>query len=122
MARILAPLLLLGLGSCFMGQVTVDEDLDPQAISQLQAGKSTDADVMLLLGAPNKVVELGNKSAWLYQSQNTKQMGMWLLIFGAYGEDTQFDRCWVFFDENGILSHYGDNLNAASAEYHLSGS
>jgi len=105
-----------------MGQAKVDENLDPQAISQLQAGKSTSADVLRLLGAPSEVIELGNKSAWLYQSQNTKQMGLWLLVYGSYGEDTQFDRCWVFFNENGMLTHYGDNLNADSAEYHLSGS
>jgi len=122
MAKLLAPLLLLGLGSCFMGQVTVDEDLDPQAIAQLQAGKSTAADVLQLLGAPSEVVELGNKSAWLYQSQNTKQMGLYMLVFGAYGEDTQFDRAWVFFDEDGTLTHFGENRNAASSEYHLSGS
>ena len=105
-----------------MGQATVDEDINPQAIAQLQAGKSSSTDVLQLMGAPSQVIELGNKSAWLYQSQNTKQMGLWLIVFGSYGEDTQFDRCWVFFDENGTLTHFGDNLNATSAEYHLSGS
>lgn len=105
-----------------MGQATVDEDLDPQAIAQLEAGKSTSTDVLQLMGAPSQVIELGNKSAWLYESQNTKQMGLWLIVFGSFGQDTQFDRCWVFFDDHGTLTHLGDNLNATSAEYHLSGS
>jgi len=121
MARLLALLPLLLLGSCFMGQATLDQPLDPQAIAQLEAGRSTDADVVRLLGAPNDVVELGNKSAWLYQSSNTKQMGLWLLVFGSYGQDTQSDRCWVFFDDQGTVSHFGSTLQFDDAEYSLSG-
>ncbi|MHC4822516.1 MAG: outer membrane protein assembly factor BamE domain-containing protein [Planctomycetota bacterium] len=123
MIRFLAFLVLLTtLGSCYMGQATLDQDLDPQAIAQLQAGTSSASDVVRLLGAPNQVVELGDKSAWLYQSQNTKQMGLWLLVFGAYGEDSQTDRCWVFFDASGTLTHFGASLHADQAEYNLIGS
>lgn len=105
-----------------MGQAKLDQPLDPAAIAQLQPGVSNAGDVVELLGAPNKVVELGNKSAWLYEFQHTKQMGLWLLIFGSYGVDTQADRCWVFFDAQGTLTHFGATLNADKAEYHLSGS
>lgn len=123
MTRFLVILALITpLGSCFMGQATLDQDLDPQAIAQLQAGTSDANDVVRLLGAPNQVVELGDKSAWLYQSRNTKQMGLWLLVFGAYGEDSQTDRCWVFFDASGTLTHFGASLHADQAEYSLLGS
>ena len=114
--------LVLPLCACYMGQATFDQELDPKAIAQLQAGKSTASDVVELLGAPNQVVELGDKSAWLYESQSTKHMGLWLLVFGAYGADTQADRCWVFFDADGNLTHVGASLHADQAEYHLLGS
>lgn len=104
-----------------MGQATLDQPLDPEAIAQLQAGRSSDSDVVRLLGAPNAVVELGDKSAWLYESSNTKQMGLWLLVFGTYGQDTQSDRCWVFFDTQGIVTHFGSSLHFDDAEYSLSG-
>jgi outer membrane protein assembly factor BamE (lipoprotein component of BamABCDE complex) len=121
-AILLLPILLLATPSCYLGQATVDAPLDGQAIAQLEVGQSTANDVTRLLGAPNQVVELGTGSAWLYQAQNGKQMGIWLLIFGAFGQDTRSDRCWVFFNEAGILTHVGTTLEADQAEYHLAGS
>lgn len=114
-------ILLLTLGACYMGQATTDRNIDPGAVAQLQPGTSNASDVVALLGAPNQVVELGDKSAWLYESRNTKHMGLWLVVFGAYGADTQADRCWVFFDADGTLTHVGASLHADQAEYHLSG-
>ncbi len=123
MHRFVALLTLpLVLGSCFMGQTTLDHPLAADAIAQLQVGQSTQEDVSRLLGAPNQVVELGDKSAWLFSYQNTKQMGLWLLLYGSYGQDTQSDRCWVFFDENGVLRNIGVSLDASQSSYHLSGS
>jgi len=123
MLRHLLPLLLLlTCGSCYMGQATQDQVLDSTAIEQLQPGQHAAGDVVRLLGAPNEVVELGDGSAWLYQSINAKSMGMWLILFGAFGTDNQSDRCWVFFNSAGILTHYGASFNAEDAEYHLSGS
>lgn len=122
MHRLLLPLLLLTFGSCYMGQATQDQELDPSAIEQLEPGQHTAADVVRLLGAPNEVVELGSGSAWLYQSTNAKSMGLWLLVFGTFGTDHQSDRCWVFFDQNAKLTHFGATFNADDAEYHVSGS
>jgi len=121
MYRFLLPLLLLACTSCYMGQATEDQYLDPAAVEQLQPGQHSAGDVVRLLGAPNQVVELGNGSAWLYKASNAKSMGLWLLVFGTYGSDTQSDRCWVFFNETGTLTHLGATFNADTAEYHVSG-
>ncbi|MDP7062327.1 MAG: outer membrane protein assembly factor BamE [Planctomycetota bacterium] len=121
MLRFLLPLLLLLCNSCYLGEIAQDQPLDPEAISQLQPGTNTASDVVRLLGAPNQVVELGDGSAWLYQATNAKSMGLWLLVVGSYGNDAQADRCWVFFDSNGILTHYGATLNANTSEYSISG-
>jgi outer membrane protein assembly factor BamE (lipoprotein component of BamABCDE complex) len=122
MPRFLLPLLLLPFCSCYMGQATQDQQLDPQAVEQLVPGQHTAADVVRLLGAPNQVVELGDGSAWLYQATNVKSMGLWLLVFGSFGSDQQSDRCWVFFDKDSTLTHLGANFYADNTEYHISGS
>ena len=83
--------------------------------------KGTADDVTRLLGAPNQVVELGTGSAWLYQAQQGKQMGLWLVAFGAFGQDTRSDRCWVFLDEAGRLTHIGSTLAYDQAEYRILG-
>ncbi|MGB0685289.1 MAG: hypothetical protein ACPGQD_03745 [Planctomycetota bacterium] len=109
------------LPSCYLGQATVDEPLDATAIARLEPGTSTADDVTRLLGAPNQVVELGTGSAWLYQAQQGKQMGLWLVAFGAFGQDTRSDRCWVFLDEAGRLTHIGSTLAYDQAEYRILG-
>ena len=117
-----STLLLLALlcGSCVMSEMTIGQPLESSAISQLQPNHSSAQDVADLLGAPNEVVELGNKSAWLYEAQKERLAGIFLLVFGTSGQDTQFDRCWVFFDENGLLTHIASSLEANNAEYKLS--
>jgi len=103
-----------------MAEMTIGQPLESSAISQLQPNHSSAQDVADLLGAPNEVVELGNKSAWLYEAQKERLAGIFLLVFGTSGQDTQFDRCWVFFDENGLLTHIASSLEANNAEYKLS--
>ena len=115
-------LLLLSLlcGSCVMSEMTIGQPLELSAISQLQPNHSSAQDVADLMGAPNQVVELGNKSAWLYEAQKERLAGIFLLVFGTFGQEKQFDRCWVFFDENGLLTHIASSLEASTAEYNLS--
>jgi outer membrane protein assembly factor BamE (lipoprotein component of BamABCDE complex) len=117
-----STLLLLALlcGSCVMSEMTIGQPLESSAISQLQPNHSSAQDVADLLGAPNQVIELGNKSAWLYEAQKKRIAGIFLLVFGTSGQDTQFDRCWVFFDENSLLTHIASSLESGTAEYNLS--
>ncbi|MBC8368732.1 MAG: outer membrane protein assembly factor BamE [Planctomycetes bacterium] len=107
-------------GSCVMSEMTIGQPLESSAISQLQPNHSSAHDVADLMGAPNQIVELGNKSAWLYEAQKERRAGLFILVFGTYGQDKQFDRCWVFFDENGLLTHIASSLESSTAEYNLS--
>jgi hypothetical protein len=106
--------------SCYMGEMTIGQPLEIQSISQLQPNVSSAQDVSDLMGAPAQVVELGNKSAWLYEAQKARQAGIWVLVFGTFGQDRQYDRCWVFFDEDGLLTHVASSLHVTATEYHLS--
>jgi len=107
-------------GSCVMSEMTIGQPLGSSAISQLQPNHSSAQDVAALMGAPNQIVELGDKSAWLYEAQKERRAGLFILVFGTYGQDKQFDRCWVFFDENGLLTHIASSLESSTAEYNLS--
>ncbi len=119
-APLLLLLLLLGLlPACAMSRSTTNQPLDPEVIATLQPGVTTALDVAQRLGAPAQVVELGQRSAWLYEHVQDKQEGLFLLLLGLHGRDVQADRCWVFFDERDVLTHYGSTLQAAEAEYDI---
>ncbi len=104
-----------------MGEMTIGTPLDQNAIAQLTPGESSSSDVSEIMGAPIQVVELGNKSAWLYEAQTARQAGIMLFVFGTFGQDRQSDRCWVFFDEDGTLSHVAVTLDGDKAEYKFVG-
>jgi outer membrane protein assembly factor BamE (lipoprotein component of BamABCDE complex) len=118
MRHFLPLLLLLLTPACFMGETVINEPLDADQIAMLRPGTSAQ-QVADLMGAPEQVVELGAGSAWLYQHTSEKNGGVWFLILGLYGTDRQFDRCWVFFDATGRVTHYGSTLQAEDSEYDL---
>ncbi len=118
--RLTPVLLLLAAPSCFLSESAIDESLDPVAIASIQPGASA-ADVSRALGAPTRVVELGDASAWLYEHVVEKQAAAFFLILGLRGVESQADRCWVFFDEHGVVTHLGASLNADQASYELPG-
>ena len=123
MNRRLPSGLLLGalclLTGCIFTQATEGTGLAAEPIDQIVVGTSTRADVTRLLGAPDEVVQLTNRSAWHYQHLHEKQSALFLLVFAARGVDTQVDRVWVFFDEDDVVTHVGSSFRADQAEFGL---
>lgn len=113
-----AALLLPG---CYLDRSTTNVPLEPAAVAQLTPGTSTADDVTRLLGAPVEVVQLGRRSAWRYEYVLTKRAGLFLVLFGTRGTDTQADRVWVFLDEQDRVSHVGSTFDSREAEYALPG-
>ena len=114
-----ALLLALLSQSCFVSRSTTNPVIPADAVAQIQPGQSNADDVARLLGAPNEVVQLGRRTAWRYEHTIEKQTGLFLVLLGLRGVDTQADRVWVFFDEQDNVSHIGSLLQASEAEYDL---
>jgi hypothetical protein len=113
-------LLLLAVGllpGCFFSRSTTNPELSAELASQIVPGRSTAADVTALLGAPNEVVQLAQRTAWRYEHTVEKQTAAFLLVLGLRGVDTQSDRIWVFFDESGNVTNIGTLFQAAEADY-----
>ncbi|MCA8972746.1 MAG: outer membrane protein assembly factor BamE [Planctomycetes bacterium] len=107
------------LSSCILYRNDKNEPLDAPSIARLVPGTTTAQQALDLLGAPNDVIQLGNRSAWYYEYAQSKTAGFWALLVVLSGTDTRTDRLWLFFDENGILRHSGSTLAANRAGYSL---
>lgn len=106
--------------SCFLSRAHVNGPLENELIaSRLVPGKTTAAEVVAFLGAPNEVVQLGRRSAYRYEFTRQKTAGLTLIVFTMVNNDTQSDRAWLFFDENDVLSHVGSTLQAGDVEWKL---
>jgi len=119
MIRSLLALALVLSPSCFISRQTFNEALDPEAVAGLEPGRSTATDAVELLGAPSDVIQLGHRSAWRYDHVVAKRAALFLLVFVAMNEDSHSDRLWLFFDQDGLLTHMGSTLAADLAEYDM---
>ena len=116
---LLAAGLALLLPSCLLSRSTTNEPLRAKAIAALAPGETTAEEVVEALGAPTEVVQLGHRSAYRYDATTVKQAGLWVLLVGFLNTDTRSDRLWVFFDEQGVLTHHGATLSADDAQWAL---
>jgi hypothetical protein len=121
MIKTLPPLfaVLLLLPACVYSQGNRHQLLDPELIEALEPGESTAQDVVTALGAPTEVVQLGRRSAYRYDASVSKQVGLVLIFLALHGSDTQEDRAWFFFDEDGLLTHRAATFAAGNAEFSL---
>jgi outer membrane protein assembly factor BamE (lipoprotein component of BamABCDE complex) len=107
------------LSGCFLSRSYTNDALAPEAIAALEPGRTTAAQVVDVLGAPAHVVELGERSAYLYEHRKMKRAGLLLFVITLLNEDVRSDRLWVFFDRNDRLTHFGATLSAERASYSL---
>lgn len=121
MNKILIIALALLTPSCFISRSTVDRPLDESIVGGWVAGQTTAQEVAASMGAPAEVVQLGLRTAWRYEYQVQKQSAAFLLVLGLRGVDSQSDRVWVFFNEQGVLTHVGTSFASADASYAIPG-
>ncbi len=121
MQRLLSLLGLFLFSSCLLSQSESYAPIPTQSVQAIHPGVTTAQEVLDLLGAPNEVVQLGHRSAFRYDHTVEKQAGLFLILFALRGVDVQQDRVWIFFDEEGVVTHAGATLQAKDAEYSLMG-
>ena len=114
-ASLLSLALLLILPGCFTTRKTINQQLSSEAAAQVAPGTSA-ADVVELLGAPTDIVQLGHRSAYLYEFQQTKMTGLLAGVVGFMNSDTRSDRVWIFLGPGGdTVTHVGSSFDADKA-------
>ena len=115
-ASLLCLTLLLILPGCFTTRKTINQQLSSEAAAQVAPGTSA-ADVVELLGAPTDIVQLGHRSAYLYEFQQTKMTGLLAGVVGFMNSDTRSDRVWIFLGPGGdTVTHVGSSFDADKAQ------
>ena len=111
--------LLAALSGCLIDRSTVNEPIEAQLVDQLQPGKTTASEAVALLGAPTEVVQLGRRSAYRFQFENTKSAALFLIVVNLMSSDSRADRVWLFFGEDDVLTHVASTFESKDARYAL---
>jgi hypothetical protein len=115
--HVLAALLLSSLPACAIGRMTVNEPIDPRRVAELVPGTSTAADATRILGAPSEVIQLGARTAYRYNFEQSKHAGFTIIVLTFYNRDTRGDRVWLFFDAADVLTHVGTTIEGDDPHY-----
>ena len=105
------------LPGCFISRDSLNRPLRDEVAAELVPGQTTAKDVTDKLGAPNEVVQLGQRTAYRYDFTNTKRAGFTVILVTFLNEDTRSDRIWLFFDAKDVLTHTGATFQGEDTEY-----
>ena len=106
-------------GCAVFGRSKDFKPFDQNLLKQVVPGQTTSQEITKIFGAPNQVVKLSNGNAYIYVRTLNKSTGFWVVLFTFIDMDSQQDRIVFFLNNNDVVTHFGNSLNAAEAAHGL---
>ena len=90
----------------------VEVTWQPEAIEQMEKGKTTRREVLTAFGPPSQVISLGDETVLYYLYEKSAGEGLILIVYNRFDVQTKYDRAVFFFDANDVLSEYSSHISA----------
>lgn len=78
---------------------------DP-SLPAFKKGKTTQSDVMRVLGPPSQVIGLRDQTLFYYLREQLQTKAVFLVVYNQTREQITYDRAIFFFDSKGVLVDY----------------
>jgi len=108
---------------CVLSQSTEGTGINDDQVGAIVPGSSTRADVVRVLGAPDKIIYSNREHdalverAFEYDRSRRKTTYFTVILFSAARSDTNADRVVVFFDDAGVVEDIGVRLDMDRPRY-----
>ena len=102
LAGIVIVLTLALLQGCVVTRGTVGEPIQEEAVSAIIKGKTTMAEVVSSIGAPDRIVRGNDREIFHYYYYDGKSPAMMLILLNFIRMDVKSDNLYVFFNRDGI--------------------
>lgn len=102
LAGIVIVLTLALLQGCVVTRGTVGEPIQEEAVSAIKKGKTTMAEVVSSIGAPDRIVRGNDREIFHYYYYDGKSPAMMLILLNFIRMDVKSDNLYVFFNGDGI--------------------
>jgi len=99
-------LLAIGADGCAFSRGDLGAPVDPARVSDIKEGRTTETQVIALLGAPDRIQEINKRQVFHYYRYAMKHGTV--LVFSRV--NIASDDLYVFFDQNGVAQQvvYGN--------------
>jgi hypothetical protein len=102
LAGIVIVLTLALLQGCVVTRGTVGEPIQEEAVTAIIKGKTTMAEVVSSIGAPDRIVRGNDREIFHYYYYDGKSPAMMLILLNFIRMDVKSDNLYVFFNRDGI--------------------
>jgi hypothetical protein len=119
LASIVIVLTLALLQGCVVTRGTVGEPIQEEAVSGIKKGKTTMAEVVSSIGAPDRIVRGNEREIFHYYYYDGKSPAMMLILLNFIRMDVKSDNLYVFFNREGIAQEVVYGKRTGRTEFRL---
>ena len=120
--RFFQPLLLLAvlailIQGCAFSRGTLGDDIKTEAIGEIKKGVTTKAEVLALLGAPDRVLPLNGRDVYQYYRYDAKAGSLLLILINFSRLSVKGDDLFVMLNQNGIVEEVLSSKRTENLEF-----
>jgi outer membrane protein assembly factor BamE (lipoprotein component of BamABCDE complex) len=119
LAGIIVILVLALTPGCVVSRATIGEPLHEDAIAAIKKGTTTMAEVVSLIGSPDRIVRGYDREIFHYYYYDGKSPAMLLLLLNFIRMDVKSDNLYVFFNRDGIVEEVVYGKRTSRTEFRL---
>lgn len=120
--RILLPLVLVAAialltQGCAFSRGTLGDDIKTEAVNSIKKGVTTKAEVLGVLGAPDRVLPLNGRDVYQYYRYDAKAGSLLLILVNFSRISVKGDDLFVMIDQNGIVEEVISSKRTENMEF-----
>ena len=120
--RVLHPVLVLAVAAmlaqgCAFSRGTLGDDIKTESVSSIKKGVTTRAEVLTLLGAPDRVLPVNGRDVYQYYRYDAKAGSLLLILINFSRISVKGDDVFVMIDQNGIVEEVLSSKRTENLEF-----
>ena len=102
---------------CAFSRGTLGDDIKTEAIGEIKKGVTTKAEVLALLGAPDRVLPLNGRDVYQYYRYDAKAGSLLLILINFSRLSVKGDDLFVMLNQNGIVEEVLSSKRTENLEF-----
>jgi hypothetical protein len=102
---------------CAFSRGTLGDDIKTEAIGEIKKGATTKAEVLALLGAPDRVLPLNGRDVYQYYRYDAKAGSLLLILINFSRLSVKGDDLFVMLNQNGIVEEVLSSKRTENLEF-----
>ena len=96
-------LVLIGIQGCAFSRGTLGEDINSESVDAIKSTRTTKAEVLSLLGAPDRLLQVNGRDVFQYYRYDAKVGSLLLILINFSRVSVRSDDLFVILNREGIV-------------------